>query len=212
MALLASALIRSARDRHPAFDPHQHPDPVLLRALSRQQREWAAKAVRENPTVFRAEAVLDLATYDFQLGFALPASLDVQGGDVVLQSGATVALSRTAWENRHESTRAYRYHLSGGGLFLSGGPNDWRDVQEVRVRYAPVPDNLTAPSDTLALPDNAEAMCVSFLADFIAGRTPPEAAVPAASLRAERDQAEAAWLREVRNQYRAKTFRVQAVC
>lgn len=209
MALVARALLESARDFHPAFDPRQHPDRVLLRQLSAYQRMLAGKALELNRTALVATDVIDMATYDFAVGHPFPSVHALHGGTVTFGDGATVVLAITAWQNRMERMPRYGCFRQGGVLFLRGVPEEWSGVTSVSLSYAPIPAELTAPADTLALPDYAEPACIAFLAYAMALRSPAEMKVPLGAFAEGMQAAEASFLADVRKQFVAIRFRIE---
>jgi hypothetical protein len=213
MALTCSGIILAARDAHPSFDRHRHPDGILLRHLSTEHRRLAGKVLLAN----RAALVVDLepialSGYDFDAGSALPAHQFIQDVSAWDATGCAVPVRQIAWENRLRPTcRGFTWSLHDGKLFLSDTALDWADVVEVRVSYAPITATLATLAAVIALPDSAEAALQATLCDFMARRSPADLVPPAdrAGFRQERESAEIDFLATVRQGYKAKVIRPQ---
>ena len=187
MALVAGELITSARDEHPTFNDRRHPDPVLLRALSRYQRELFGKLIRldSQKAVIYQDTALPLASFD--AGIAVP-TYKYPSGAEARTSTCTIGrqLKIVAWERRTEYHHAV--YLRNGVLYLTGLESYWTDYDTIRFFYVPelaaLAIDAAAMSAVLSLPDAAEATLVAFLALQMAkrggagdGETAPDAKV-----------------------------------
>jgi hypothetical protein len=194
--LVVRDLVTAARDEHPTFDDRRHPDPVLLRALSRYNKELLGKIIRldDSKGVEYFDQALPLAVFDN--GIAIPAYKYPFG----LQA---TALGRTrphpldlvSWE---ESSQ-YRHagYLLNGILFLCGRPHDWTSFSSVRFLYVAEPAALAMDLATVltAMPDSAEPTLVAYLALKMAqrggageGETRPDPGVFGAQWQAAEDR------------------------
>lgn len=215
MPLTCRSLILGARDAHPSFDRFRHPDAVLVRALSGEQRRLAGKVIQANRSALAAELPpIELAAYDFAAGAALPAFQFVHGAHGLTPTGQPVEVREIAWGNRlRPPSWGFTFYVHAGRLFLTGAPADWKPVASVHVSYAPLPGELASLDAALVLPDGAEACLRAFLADFMARRTPADVAAlsPAdrARVAAEWSEAEADFHLEVRQGFKATVIRPQ---
>jgi hypothetical protein len=195
--LVAGNLIRAARDEHPTFDDRRHPDPVLLRALSRYQRELLGRITRLDPAQGIAHLDTTLPLSSFSAGITVAACKKPFGAEVTLAGhhvhGKTHPVDLIPWREK----AAYRHavYFLDGVLYLTGQARDWVHFSMLRFYYVPEPASL-ALDDTVILtllPDAAEPTLVAFLASKMAqrggageGQTPPDPASFAADwMRAE---------------------------
>lgn len=174
LGLTPRLLIERARDRHPLFDPKSHPDGVLLRALSGEERRLVGKALEVNPSSIAASLTIDVNSYSFADGQLLPAFHHVESADAIPTDPTALAfpLIRVAWPNRAYLGAVQAYSIQSHSFYLSGARADWTGIDVVLVTYAPIPVDLTTLDDFLVVPDTAEAALVSFLAHFMARRVP----------------------------------------
>lgn len=212
MSLLAGDLIEAARDRHASFDRERTPDLVLLRFLSREQRRLMGKLAQANPQAVSVTQDLLLSAYDWRAGFLLLAyqALDVRG-EVIFTDPARHAapLHIRALADQSVAGVGYFAGAQGDVLRLFGVAADWEGVERVRVRLAPLPDELKRLGDPLTVPDTAEAALVASLTAFLAGRAE---GVDGRPFYAEAVQYETDLIREIRSSYRAVSFKVREVC
>lgn len=204
MALTAAGVIRTARDGHPSFTHEAHPDPVLVRALSAEQRRLVPKLVAENPSAVAVplDPIIP-STFDFSAGLVLPEHhLIHDPGEAVTVCGHSQPVYKISAANRNLRRPDRAFYVHGGKLFLAGTVIEWSTITEVRITYVPVAADLTSMSATLVLPDAAESCLSRFLQAFMAGRRPVDGLDVRLKL-AERDASEVDLLREVGQSFRA---------
>jgi hypothetical protein len=197
MALTPALLINDARDRHPLFTRQRHPDPILLRALTSEERRMVGKALAANPSSITATLEIALDSYSFDTGQALPAFHRVESAHA---GDPPIPMFRVAWPNHLYAGGLLAYSVHGNTLFLAGAAEHWSGIEVVNVSYAPVPVDLAALSDPMVLPDTAESYLVSFLAHFMARRLSAKEITPEemAQFVAERGRCESDFLAEIR--------------
>lgn len=204
MPLTAGGLIRTARDGHPSFTREAHPDAVLVRALSAEQRRIIPKLVAENPSAVAAtlEPIVP-AAFDFVAGRVLPQHHFVHDpAEAVGAYGATQPVYKISWGNRSTARPRYAFYVHGGRLYLAGTLAEWSSVTAVNVSYAPVAPDLATMDAVLAVSDAAESYLTRWLEAFMAGRRPMDTLDVALKI-GERNTAEADLLREVSAGFRA---------
>lgn len=211
--MLARAVVEAARDRHKAFTRQHTPDALLLRHLSREQRRLLDKIVRANPNAVADSESIELATYDFDDGFALPAHqwLNPKGDVIYTDSDlGPFPLFIRSWDDRHRRDQQYYAGERAGTLYLFGTAEDWQDVESVTVSYVPLAPELVAMSTPLVIPDSGEQALAALCALFMAGRG-GEGAPDPNWLKLEAREAEDDFLRAIGATYRATTFRIRQV-
>lgn len=176
-SLVAGDLIEAARDEHPSFTEQRHPDPVLVRGLSRYQRRLVARLVQVNRTVLTQVQETALPLADFDTGITLvdykyPAAVEVElppetGGGPVRK----YQVELVPWQGRlrHHLGAYIRDHV----LYLTGTAQDWVGFTKVRFFYIPEVEALTATTGAggaLVLPNAAEPCLVAYLASVMAQR------------------------------------------
>lgn len=211
--LVVGDVIRSARDASPTFDVRQHPDPVLLRALSRYQRELLARIIRLDPSrgVVSLDTALPLA--DFDAGIAVAAYKYPLGAEATT-TGETTAHPVNIVAYRDRMNYRHAVYLLNGRLYLTGDAEDWVPFASVRFSYVPEPSALAMAMTTVLtlLPDAAEPCLVAYLASLMAtrggapeGMSPPDPALHRAQWR----EAEELFLDEIGRCTQAVTSQVR---
>lgn len=169
--LVAGDLIRSARDEHPSFDARRHPDPVLLRALSRKQKSLVSKVIRSNSEAFVTDLETTFPLADFDAGITLPDIKYPARAEVQDAQGNKRDVDIIAWELANNYTMGA--YIRNGVLYLTGIAQDWVSWALIRLYYMPEVEaltKLTGATGTLVLPNSAEPCLVSYLAYFMAKR------------------------------------------
>lgn len=176
-SLVAGDLILSARDLHSSYDARRHPDPVLLRALSRYQRKLAGEILRRNRRHMSTVLETAFPLADFTAGITVPDYLMPLPPLQAVYPASSVnpePLFPVDLVSPESHTRYYRgAYLRANTLFLTGIAADWLAFVSIRFYYVAQAGTLTAltgAGGTLALPNAAEAACIAMLADFMAGR------------------------------------------
>jgi hypothetical protein len=204
-SLVVQDLILSARDHHASFEARRHPDPVLMRALSRYQRTLVPQLLRLRPDAVVSLQTTVLPLADFDAGITVPDFTYPRGVEATLPAVAGLAerhraVDLVSWGDRHRYTNAA--YLRGQVLFLTGTASDWTEYTAIRFHYTPQVDALTATTGaggTLILPNAAEPCLVTFLAAFMAKRGHADESVGqpnVAGLQAEWEAAEQMFLSE----------------
>lgn len=180
MTVTAGDLIDAARDQHASFDYRRHPDPLLLRALSRYHRELCMKAVHAHETILAIVAPISLPLANFSAGITLPAYQYLHGGTVVPISGTdgSLPLTLVPWGNRFQDSRFPSAYVLKDVLYLRGVATDWGPYATINLFYTPIASELTALTDTLILPDTAIGACRDYLASFMANRGHADPSMP----------------------------------
>ena len=186
-SLVARDLILAARDEHPAFaEGRRHPSPVLLRRLSRYQRELASKLIRLRPSALVAVLETALPLADFDLGIELPDYKYPAACEAIETDGTERPVDLVSWQSRLQWVRAA--YLRSGFLYLTGIAADWSGFTQINFSYVPELEALTGLNDVLIVPNAAEACLVADLSYFMARRgqkdpdvEPPDTAAFAAA-------------------------------
>lgn len=199
-SLVASDLILEARDAHPSFVERRHPDPLLVRALSRYQRRLVARIIRFNATLMvqsqdsNVPALIADQTV-FNAGITLPdykypAQVEITRPATAGRTHRPVPLDLISWERLSQAFRcvAIRDHK----MYLAGKPADWSEFETLTFYYMPEVDDLANAKATLVVPNSARAVLVAYLCWFMTGRgqKDPEVEAPDKMLfKTEWDQA-----------------------
>ena len=199
--LVASAILTAARDLSAAFDSRRHPDRVLLRFLSRYQRDLVDRLVRLDPSQLVSYQDTALPLADFASGITIPAYHYPMGAEIT--GGAPNArphpIPLVSWADHGRHHHAV--YLLDGVLYLTGRAEWWARFVNLRWMYVPEVADLdtssaAAPAQVLtSLPDSAEPTLVAFLAAKMAqrggadpGTTAPDPAGLAAEWKMEEDR------------------------
>ena len=216
MALLASDVIRAARDAHPAFSPGRVAPPVAWRALLRIHQALVGQVARTSPDVLTPTVVTaSLPLASFSAGIALGASilqpLDVTAID---SAGNLSAVELVAYNVRATAIRHPAATMLGTTCFLLGDAPWWSQWASVQVRFIPQPTMALTDATTLALPDDALDVCAAKLAFAMATRLVENgqpAVANSAELAATAREAEALFLERVGAYKRPQTLRIREV-
>lgn len=180
-------LLDEARDFHPTFTRQNHPDPVVMRALSRYVRRLAAKITELDETALAEQATVDestlLAAVTGRTGIALAAHLIVLRPIHAVREddGVRIPVDLVDLATRNQMRTGYpSVSLAGGKLYPlnlmdplgdSYGEHGWEDYTGLEMLLVPLPDAFTGPTDTVTLPDTCRDAIVHNLALFMAGRS-----------------------------------------
>ncbi len=216
MTLVVSDIINSARDEHPSFDERRHPDRVLVRMLSRYQRELVAKALHRNAAVLLQRTSVTLPLANFDAGITLPANKFVSGADAILATDTTVRtpIELLDWGRHSDPAPFPSGWIENGVLYLQGQARDWERYGSIVVFYIPEPAELTSPNSTFVLPDSAAPALVANTAAFMVRRGHNDPALPPVDaqffyLRAA--AIEESWLQEISRQRHLQILEVRDV-
>ena len=194
--LVVGDILTASRDQSPTYDDRRHPDAVLLRALSRYQKELLGRIIRLDPSkaVEYFDQALPLTV--FANGIAVPAYKYPLGAQVTYSGGTEVRhLELVSWPDnlRHH----HACYLLNGILFLCGEAEDWTEYSTLRWRYVAEPAALAMSRATVLtlMPDSAEGTLVAYLALKMAqrggaeeGEPKPDAASAAADWQVAEDR------------------------
>lgn len=211
---MAAQAIERARDRHPAFDRQRCPDALALRALSDYVATLHGKIIAIDESAIALEQVTPLPLADFAAGIALPAHRYLHDVSATAADGTPWPVDVIPYATRFDHQRGVgRYAwVIGGVLYLRGTADAWAVFTEARVRYVPVPAELTALADALPLPDLALGSCAAHLAYTFACRGHMDPALPEIVLPSFADKAaqtEADYLADVANRRTATVIRTR---
>lgn len=181
-SLVAQDLIDAARDLHVAFNDRRHPGGVLLRALSRYQRQLIPRIIQYNPSVLTQVQETSLPLADFDAGVTLPDfkyPAAVEAETLPQESGLRqpkFQVDLVPWQAR------FRWHLGAfirnNTLYLTGTARDWIGFTKLRFYYVAEVESLTAGTSVLVLPNAAEPCLVAYLAHVMGQRTVGDPQVP----------------------------------
>jgi hypothetical protein len=179
-------LLDEARDFHPSFTRQNHPDPVVMRALSRYVRRMAAKITEIDETALAEPVEVDAATLlaaiTGRTGIALdPHLMVLQPIHAVRElDGIRVPVDLVDLATRNQVRVPYpAASLAGGKLYplnlmdVAGDTYDahgWEEYTGLELMMVPLPVAFTGPTDTVTLPDACMDAIVHHLALFMAGR------------------------------------------
>lgn len=198
MPVTVGEIITAARDQHPSFDRHKHPDASVLRQLTAAHARILGRAVAVNRDPFRVPLEIPLPLADFAAGFELPRNLWVGEGRMFYAGdwNENVELPFSLIDpGLRDSFPSLAGWVVNGVLYLTGRETDWKDWMKLVIPYVPVAPSFTKMTDTITLPDEAHDCLVANIACFLALR----AGVPLADFRTARVDAEDAFLREIGN-------------
>ena len=167
-------VLEQAREQRAEWTPETHPNSLLIRYLSRYQRELLGRIMLRNPHAVTATEQIALPLADFDAGETLPDFQRVLGGTVYLSGNVTsptYPLTLVPWSQRLEPALRPAAYLEGFTLHLCGREADWAGYDRVDVSYVPLATQLTAMGDVLTVPDVAESAVVEAVAAFLAVRT-----------------------------------------
>lgn len=215
MALVASDVIRAARDAHPAFTPGRVAPPVAWRALLRIYGPLVATVARTTPDVLTATSVtatLPLASFaaGIALGQPLLQPLDVSALD---SSGRPSPVELVPYNARAGTVRHPAATILGTTCYLLG-EEVWWQWASVVVRFIAQPSLALTDATTLALPDDAfdclaARLAASFATRLVENGQPLVA--NAGQLMEDARAAEAQFLERVGAWKRPQTLRIREV-
>lgn len=217
MALLAGDLIDAVRDRHSAFDRERAPQAMILRFLSQYARELHGKIAEIDEDVLRVEFSTPFPLAVFGNGIALPANRTVV--DIAaLALGADmrsfpVELIPAGQRFDYNTPAAAAWQI-GNNVYFRGGAQDWTTVASVAIATVPIPAALTKSSDVVPLPDTAERALIEAVALKLAIRGFVGDGLPALDptvFAQVAENAETAYLNEVRNRLTGRVFHTRDV-
>ena len=204
-SLNAGDIINQARDIHVSFEPRSHPNAVLLRELSRYQRELTTKIAEVNPALVAIPISVTLPLTDFDAGIELPSHVYILPGVAVcLRTNPAIRepIEMVNLTMRSDpETPDITVFVRGNHLFLSGRAQSWQTFTAIQFQIVLIPKRLQTLDDPLLLPDYAEEVLAGMLARFMAIRT--GVASPVVQLAAE---AEARFMESVASQRRSETY------
>lgn len=169
MTISVETIIENARDRHRSFDPRQHPDRSLLRSLSAYQRELVGKALQRYEGLWTDEQTITLPLASFAAGEALTTPFAIEGLSYVIND---VAREMVLVPLAHKDDPKPRWSgwVKNRRLFLRGVETDWSSVDSIVVTYSGTVAPLTAVTDLIELPDEAQLPMSLYLCHVMANR------------------------------------------
>ena len=218
MSLLASTVIRHARDADPAFTTGRIAQPLAWRALLRSYVPLVARVAQIAPDALDATS----------LSTALPLSASAVANGITLASAVLQPLDGIAYNDAGDayqvevvpySTRAgtVRHPAAtfvGGVVHLLGLPEWWTPWASVTVRYIPQPSQTLTDNTALALSDDAldvlSARLAAWMATRVAGSASPSV-INAGQLLTDANEAEAAYIVRLGGRHRGQTMRIREV-
>lgn len=208
MATAVGAVLEEARELHPGFAPTWVPEPLAIRMLGRYQRALASKIAILNPDALKEIETVSLPLSPFSDGHSLPAAHRWARGRALSSTGSLKEPLHLISEESVPYSRLFpAAFIRAGTLFLVGQASDWTAYGSLEIPYVPIPDLLTEPADEFVLPDSAHPTLVAALADYMAGRVSGIKDAPKVDVgryRADRDEAQRDFLKEVTTQRQAR--------
>src|ERR1043166_8826802 len=188
----ARSVITDARDLHPSFDRHQHPDLTLLRQLSGYQQVLISKALIRYPDLFSEDVVIALPLGDFAAGYPLDDPLMIHDVEALPQNGRRYGIEILPAENRHGPRPPHSVYVLNRTLFQCGVPADWTGVVSLTVKFSQTVPELTSLDDLISLPVEARQALHAQLGKIMAMRGSQRRDVPAPNVQAFQADAAAA--------------------
>ena len=156
MTLTVRDIIDGARGHHASFDESRHPTRLL-----------------------RTEMVVTFPLADHEAGIALDANRQVDEVVAKDSAGAEYPVDLIPARQRLDrGIRAASCWQIGQTLYLTSPSTLWARMTSLGIALVPVAANLSAPSDTIPLPDICDAALQAHLALFMAVRHPGGEPVP----------------------------------
>lgn len=154
--MIVRDVVRAARDLHPAFDDHGHPDAGALRFLDGYQTQLFADALIRYPSLWSETQEVALPLADFDAGIALDTPFFVD--DIFLTVGsATAPVREVPYEHRFDNGLPVRFVWKvNQTLYLSQTAASWSHASKITIRFSKRPTTLTTMADGLQVPDHAE--------------------------------------------------------
>ena len=190
MAIPARDIIDEARDYHASFDPETHQDKMLLRVLSRAERDVYQKALELADELVTVPEVITLAQITAALandaGIAISTNILVSSGECHIV-GTLKKMPLTTLAGVHRSDPPYPWRptawIEGEDLVLldlrrfGGDTTGWENVEQITLQIVPAPTQITDVADNVTLPDIARSALVDSLVAFMAKRKSVDAGV-----------------------------------
>lgn len=216
--MTAGELIEESRDYHPRLDRRAIPSLIARRKLSRILAARVTELAAETPdplAVLETFDADDLAaamagdgTVEMPAYVTLcdvRAFLDDTGEQVEMEVARVALGARLRHSAPFPSVVAQNEALLLTDLRLIGRTeHGWEDVEELRVRYVPLPEDLATDADEVAVPDGLRGLLVADLAIWMMGRLD----LDASEAKEDRDRCLGAFLGTVALQERGGSWNV----
>lgn len=166
----ASEVIEEARDLHRAFDDNAHPDGIVLRFLSRYQRELMGTALTRYPSLYNETQDVTLPLTDFAAGIALDNPFYLEDLIGTEAGGRVYPVPILPYEHRFDAVPSLFAYVTNRVLYLGRSEDIWGSFATLQLRYATTTPDLADEDALFALPDNAKSALVQALGQFMSGR------------------------------------------
>jgi hypothetical protein len=216
MAVTAQEVITSARDLHMAFTEQRNPNALLLRQLAKYKRTLTHDVTNVNSSVLAVEEVVDITTFDFDLGYAFPAHVYVLPDGEVEPANEIDTGDRSKFWIIGQNVRRFSRPLRSGWfvqdqLFLNGSARDWNGAVNLHIHYVAIPTGPTALADDFdPFPDTVLDTLIAFTANVMAKRGHNDQSIPEINtqqFQADFDAAEARFLMEQGEKKKARRIK-----
>lgn len=168
--MLAGEVVDEARDYHPSFDDNSHPTKVLIRRLSRVQEYLLAEAMKRYPSLWSEEQSVPLPLPVFEDGVALDSPFFLHDVQVTRADGLTEPVILIPYDHRFDRQTLYHGWVVDQQLYLGGNAAVWARWNELVIRFAKKPPELTSAASVMVIGDLAREACMTALCSFMAGR------------------------------------------
>ena len=214
MTITAQQVITAARDEHAAFSVARTTNLMLLRHLEQYHKVLAQLITDVNASVLSVEDIIDLTTFDFDVGDAFPAHVYVLPDGEVSHPTDRNRSDRSKFTILGQNVRLDSRPLISGWfvqnrLFLQGDAQDWTNTTNLYLSYVAVPTGPTALADNFdPIPDSAFPVLVTRCSRMMAKRGHTEATLPPIDIQAfagDFATAEARFLAEMGARKKART-------
>lgn len=220
MSLAYGDVLTAARDSSVWFDHSRTPGGVAARMASDIQRDLIAKLVKRDAERLSTTTSFSGATVVAALGtppvaVALPAALQyVRANFVIAGSSLEPPVLRMTVPGRLATTDDVGWYVQGANAYFTGVASQWSNIGSVIVTYVPLPVDVVAETDVLAIPGDGKGAFKARLAYAFALRVngmPASTEEPdmtqviqldVSAFASEADKAEAAWLAQASDQRR----------
>lgn len=167
-------VIASARWRHPAFNPVDHPDEACLALLNQFVRKARLAIVQRDARHLLSQQQIELPLASFTDGAVLPPYDLVDDVMAVAPSAAQPVgdvVAIIAASTRQDPTEWPACYLANDRIYLKGAEDDWNSYDYLLVNYVASYVVATSLDEDVALPDFAQAAVESWLAVQLAARS-----------------------------------------